>query len=61
MNESHQDNSYRTTFVTTGDTILMKVPEGERQAGSPDSLTLKRNGEALEMTVEGVTIRFEKQ
>ncbi len=58
--EGGQDKSYRTSFVTSGDTIVMAVPEGERQSGGPDSLTLKRNGEALELTMDGMTMRFDK-
>jgi hypothetical protein len=38
----------------------MNIPEAERQPGGLDSMILKRNGEALEWTVEGMTIRFVK-
>lgn len=60
MSDGGQDESYRTTFVTSGDTIIMNIPEAERQPGGLDSMILKRNGEALEWTVEGMTIRFVK-
>ncbi len=58
--EGGRDKSYRTSYVTSGESIVMAVPEGERKSGGPDSLTLKRNGEALELTMDGMTMRFDK-
>jgi hypothetical protein len=55
MNEGGQAKTKRTSFVTSGDTIIVKIPEGEGQ-----DLTLKRNGTALEATMQGMTMRFEK-
>jgi hypothetical protein len=55
--------SYKTSYTMADDgTITMKIPEQERQASSdaPEALILKRNGEALEMTMQGMTIRFDK-
>jgi hypothetical protein len=60
ISEGGRDESYKTSFVTSGDTIIMNIPEAERQPGRPASMTLERNGDALEMTVEGTTIRFVK-
>ncbi len=60
FNEGGRDESYRTEFVTSGDSIIMNIPESERQHDGPASLTFKRNGEALELTMEGMTMRFEK-
>lgn len=60
LREGGRDKSYKTSFVTSGDSIILAVPEGERESGGPDSLTLKRNGDALELTMQGMTMRFEK-
>ncbi len=55
--------SYKTSYTMSSDgTITLKIPDNERQA-SPDAppvLILKRNGEALEMNMQGMTIRFDK-
>jgi hypothetical protein len=61
MNEGGKLESYKKNFVTSGETIVMNIPEAERQSGGPNSMTLKRNGEALEWAIEGMTLRFEKQ
>ena len=58
--EGGRDKSYKTSFVTSGDNIVLAVPEGERESGGPDSLTFKRMGDALELTMQGMTMRFEK-
>jgi hypothetical protein len=55
INEGGRAETKRTSFVTSGDSIIVKIPEGE----GPD-LTLKRNGAALEATMQGMTMRFEK-
>jgi len=60
INENGMNDSYKTNFVTKGDTIVMNIPEAKRQTGRPASMEFKRNGEAFEMTAEGMTIRFEK-
>jgi hypothetical protein len=55
--------SYKTSYTMASvGTITMKIPDQERQADSdaPEALTLKRNGEALEMNMQGMTIRFDK-
>lgn len=52
--------SYKTSYVTSGDDIIINVPENERKSGGPASLTLKHNGEALELTMQGMTLRFDK-
>jgi hypothetical protein len=54
--------SYKTSYTMSDDgTITMKIPENERQGSdAPDALILKRSGEALEMTMQGMTIRFDK-
>jgi hypothetical protein len=55
ISEGGRAQTKRTSFVTSGDTIVVKIPEGEGQ-----DLTLKRNGAALETTLQGVTMHFEK-
>ena len=55
IREGGRDQTKRTSFVTAGDQIIVKIPEGE----GPD-LTLNRNGEALEATMQGSTMRFER-
>jgi len=60
MSEGGRNESYKTSFVTSGDTIIMNIPEAERQAGRPATMTLTRNGDAFEWTVEGMTIKFVK-
>ena len=55
VNEGGRAETKRTSFVTSGDSIIVKIPEGEGQ-----DLTLKRNGAALEATMQGMTMRFEK-
>ena len=55
VNEGGRAETKRTSFVTSGDSIIIKIPEGEGQ-----DLTLKRNGAALEATMQGMTMRFEK-
>ena len=60
MSEDGRDESYTTSYITSGDKIIMNIPEAERQSGGPTSMEFKRNGAALEMTMEGMTMRFEK-
>jgi hypothetical protein len=60
ITEGGRTNSYRTSYVTSGDDIIMNVPESHRQSDGPAALTLERNGDALELTMQGMTIRFEK-
>lgn len=60
MTDGGQEESYVTSFVTSGDTIIVNIPEAEREAGGFESMTLKRNGETLEWVVEGMTITFVK-
>jgi hypothetical protein len=55
VSEGGRDQTKKTSFVTSGDSIVIDVPEAE----GPD-LTLKRNGAALETTMQGMTMRFEK-
>ncbi len=59
MRDGGQDESYRTSFVVSGDTVTVNIPEAERQEGL-ESMLLKRNGERLEWTIEGMTIAFVK-
>ena len=59
MRDGGQDESYRTSFVMSGDTVSVNIPEAERQEGL-ESMILKRNGERLEWTIEGMTIAFVK-
>ena len=59
MRDGAQDESYRTSFVVSGDTVTVNIPEAERQEGL-ESMLLKRNGERLEWTIEGMTIAFVK-
>jgi hypothetical protein len=60
FSEGGRTKSYKTSYVTSGDDIIINVPESERQSDGPAALTLKRNGEALELTMQGMTIRYEK-
>jgi hypothetical protein len=60
MTEDGRDESYKTSYITSGDKIIMNIPESERQSGGPTSMEIRRNGAALEMTMEGMTMRFEK-
>lgn len=55
INEGGRAQTKRTSFVTSGDSIIVKIPEGE----GPD-LTLKRNGASFEATMQGMTMHFEK-
>jgi hypothetical protein len=59
MRDGGRDESYRTSFVMAGDSIIVNIPEAERQEGL-ESMILKRNGETLEWTIEGMTIAFVK-
>jgi hypothetical protein len=59
MRDGGRDESYRTSFAMSGDSIIVNIPEAERQEGL-ESMTLKRNGETLEWTIEGMTIAFVK-
>ncbi len=59
MRDGGQDESYRTSFVVSGDTVTVNIPEAERQEGL-ESMLLKRNGEMLEWTIEGMTVAFVK-
>ena len=59
MRDGGQDESYRTSFVVSADTVTVTIPEAERQEGL-ESMLLKRNGERLEWTIEGMTIAFVK-
>jgi hypothetical protein len=55
ISEGGRSQTKRTSFVTSGDSIIVKIPEGEGQ-----DLTLKHNGAALEATMQGMTMHFEK-
>jgi hypothetical protein len=55
VSEGGRDQTQKTSFVTSGDSIIIDVPDAE----GPD-LTLKRNGTALETTMQGMTMHFEK-
>ncbi len=55
VSDGGRDEMRKTSFVTAGESIVIDVPESD----APD-LTLKRNGTALEASLEGMTIRFEK-
>ena len=59
MRDGGRDESYRTSFVMAGDSVIVNIPEAERQEGL-ESMILKRNGETLEWIIEGVTIAFVK-
>lgn len=59
MDGAHEE-SYVTSFVTSGETIVVNIPEAERRAARAESMTLKRNGQALEWVVEGMTITLAK-
>ncbi len=59
MRDGGRDESYRTSFVMAGDSVIVNIPEAERQEGL-ESMILKRNGETLEWTIEGMTIAFVK-
>ena len=59
MRDGGRDESYRTSFVMAGDSIIVNIPEAERQEGL-ESMILKRNGETLEWIIEGMTIAFVK-
>jgi len=59
VRDGGQDESFTTGFVMSGDTVIVTIPEKQRQAGM-ESMNLKRNGEALEWTVEGMTVTFVK-
>ena len=55
VSEGGRVQTQKTSFVTSGDSIIIDVPESE----GPD-LTLKHNGSALETTMQGMTMRFEQ-
>lgn len=59
IRDGGRDESYTTTFVLSEDSLIVNIPEEERQDGL-ESMILKRNGEALEWTIEGMTIAFVK-
>lgn len=55
VSEGGRDQTQKTSFVTSGESIIIDVPDSE----GPD-LTLTRNGAALEATMQGMTMRFDK-
>jgi hypothetical protein len=49
---SHQETE-RTSYVMSGDQILISIPDGP-------NMTLNRRGGGLETTMDGITMRFEE-
>ena len=62
MDEGHgSSDSHKTSYTMSSDgTVTVKIPAEGRSPDAPEAFVLKRNGEALEMSMQGMTIRFDK-